>query len=62
MDPGTTSFLLRSPWLGLVLLFLGLLFPFHHLLLLVFCLVFLATFVSHACSLSAITTRDGERV
>ena len=54
------SFLLRSPWPGLVLLPLCLGFLFLHLLLLVFVLVFLATLVSHACSLSAIMTRDGE--
>jgi hypothetical protein len=39
---------------------LFLLFLFLHLLLLAFFLVFLATFVSHACSFSAIMTRDGE--
>ena len=55
-----TSFLLRSPWPGLVLLPLCLFFLFLHLLLLAFFLVFLATFVSHACSLSAIMTRDRE--
>jgi hypothetical protein len=41
---------LRSPWPVLVLLSLFLLFLFVHLLLLALCLVFLATFVSHACS------------
>jgi hypothetical protein len=38
---------------------LFLLFLFLHLLLLAFFLVFLATFVSHACSFFAIMTRDG---
>jgi len=52
------GFLLRSPWPSLVLPFLGLLFPFRHLLLLVLGLVFLTTFISHACSLSAIMTRE----
>jgi hypothetical protein len=42
--------LLRSPWPGLVLLLLRLLFLFRLLLLLVFFLVFLAAFVSHAPS------------
>ena len=54
------SFLLRSPWPGLVLLLLILLFLFRQLLLLAFFLVFLATLVSHASSFSAIMTRDGE--
>ena len=54
------SFLLRSPWAVLILLPLFLLFLFLHLLLLAFFLVFLATFVSHACSFFAIMTRDGE--
>jgi hypothetical protein len=36
------------------------LFLFLHLLLLAFFFVFLATFVSQACSFSAIMTRDGE--
>jgi hypothetical protein len=54
------SFLLRSPWPGFVLLLLLLLFLFRHLLLLAFFLVFLATLVSHACSFSAIMTRDAE--
>ena len=54
------SFLLRSPWAVLILFPLFLLFLFLHLLLLAFFLVFLATFVSHACSFSAIMTRDGE--
>ena len=58
---GAASFLLRSPWPGgLVLLLLLLLFLFRHLLLLAFFLVLLATLVSHACSFSAIMTRDGE--
>jgi multisubunit Na+/H+ antiporter MnhG subunit len=39
--------LLRSPWPGLVLLPLCLVFLFLHLLLLAFFLVLLATFVSH---------------
>jgi hypothetical protein len=39
---------------------LFLLFLFLQLLLLAFFLVFLATFVSHACSFFAIMTRDGE--
>ena len=56
-----TSFLLQSPWPSLVLLFLLLLFLLLHLLLLAFFLVFLATFVSHACSLAAIMPRGGER-
>jgi hypothetical protein len=55
-----TGFLLRSPWPGLVLLLLLLLFLFRHLLLFAFFLVFLATLISHACSSSAIMTRDGE--
>jgi hypothetical protein len=57
MDAGT-SLLLRSPWPGLVLLSLCLLFLLRHLLLLSFFLVFLATLISHTCSLSAIMTRD----
>jgi len=39
---------------------LFLLFLFRHLLLLAFFLVFLATFVSHACSFSAIVAGHGE--
>jgi hypothetical protein len=54
------SFLLRSPRAALILLPLFLLFLFLHLLLLAYFLVFLATFVSHACSFFAIMTRDGE--
>jgi hypothetical protein len=54
------TFLLRSPWPGLVLLPLFLLFLFLHLLLLAFFLVFLATLVSHARSFSAIMIRDPE--
>ena len=46
------SFLLRSPWVVLILFPLFLLFLFRHLLLLAFFLVFLATFVSHAAPLS----------
>jgi hypothetical protein len=38
-----------------------LLFLFRHLLLFVLFLVLLATFVSHACSFSAIMTRHDER-
>ena len=53
-------FLLRSPWAVLILLPLFLLFLFLHLLLLAFFLVFLATFVSHACSFFATMTRDSE--
>jgi hypothetical protein len=45
---------------GLVLLPLLLLFLLLHLLLLVLFFVFLATLVSHACSLSAIMTCGGE--
>jgi hypothetical protein len=52
--------LLRSPWPGLALLPLFLLFLFLHLLLLDLFLVLLATLVSHACSFSAIMARDGE--
>jgi small-conductance mechanosensitive channel len=44
-------------WPGLVVLPLCLLFLFLHLLLLVLFLVFLATLVSHVCSLSAIIFR-----
>ena len=51
---------LQRPWAVLILLPLFLLFLFLHLLLLAFFLVFLATFVSHACSLFAMMTRDGE--
>ena len=51
--------LLWSSWPVLILLFFFLLFLLRHLLLLAFLLVFLATFVSHACSFSAIMTRDG---
>jgi hypothetical protein len=53
---------LRSPWAVLILLPLFLLFLFLHLLLLAFFLVFLATFISHACSFFAILTRNGEWV
>jgi hypothetical protein len=59
-DGCATSFLLRSPWPGLVLLPLFLLFLFLHLLLLDLFLVLLATFVSHACSFLAIMTLDGD--
>jgi hypothetical protein len=52
--------LLRSPWPGLVLLPLFLLFLFLHLLLLAFFLVFLATLVSHARSCSVSMIRNGE--
>jgi hypothetical protein len=45
--------LLWSPWPGLVLLPLVLLFLFLDLLLLVLFLVLLATLVSHACSFAA---------
>jgi hypothetical protein len=38
---------------------LPLLFLFRQLLLFVFFLVFLATLVAHACSCSAVMTRDG---
>ncbi len=55
-----TSFLLRSPWAVLILLPLFFLLLLLHLLLLAFFLVFLAAFVSHAFSLFAIMTRDGE--
>ena len=56
----TASIGLRSPWPGLVLLPLLLLFLLLHLLLLGFFFVFLATFVSHARSCSINMTRDGE--
>ena len=50
---------LRSFWPGLVLLPLCLLFLFLLVLLLALFLVFLAAFVSHGCSLSAIMPRGG---
>ena len=52
---GLASFLLQSLWLSLVLLCLPYLLPFRHLLLLVFCLVFLSALVSHASSLSVLS-------
>jgi len=48
------------PWPDFVLPPLLLLFLFLYLLLFVLFFVFLATLVSHACSLSAIMTRGGE--
>jgi hypothetical protein len=54
MDAG---FLLRSLWAVFILLPLFLLFLLFHLLLLALFLIFLATFVSHACSFFAIMTR-----
>jgi hypothetical protein len=56
----SVKFLLRRPWPWLVLLLLLLLFLFRQLLLFVLFLVFLAALVSHACSYSAIMTRNGE--
>ena len=52
---GLASFLLQSLGLSLVLLCLPHLLPFRHLLLLVFCLVFLSALVSHASSLSVLS-------
>ena len=52
--------ILRSPWPGLVLLPLFLLFLFRDLLLFGLFLVFLATLVAHAFSFSISMIRDGE--
>jgi hypothetical protein len=54
MDAGLVSFLLRSPWPGVVLLLLFLLLLFRRLLLLAFCLVLLAAFVSHVSSFQTV--------